>query len=387
VPPGPRHGWYVVACAFLVALAGWGFGFYGPAVYLAALNAERGWSAMGISTAVTAYYVVGAALITGVGGAMYRFGARPVVATGVLAMAAGVAGLAFAAEPWQIYPPFLLMALGWTAMSGAAVNTMVAGWFVGRSGMAISLAMNGASFGGIVVAPALVLLIQAIGFERALPLAAGIMLAVLLPVVLAVLGPRPPPAPRPAGAGWSLGRALADRNFLTIALAFSLVLAAQVGFLTHQIAYLAPALGLEAAGWAVSLTTGIAVVGRVATGFVIDRLDGRKVACGNFLVQFVALAVLLRAEDAAGLYLGCALYGLVLGNVASLPGLLLVREVPAEHFGRAVSLLLAIGQLVYAFGPAIVGGLAAWRGSYDAALVACMAADLVAAVVILVRRR
>lgn len=40
------HGWYVVACAFLVALAGWGFGFYGPGVYRKARKsaASSAWS-------------------------------------------------------------------------------------------------------------------------------------------------------------------------------------------------------------------------------------------------------------------------------------------------------------------------------------------------------
>ena len=32
-----RHGWRVVWTAFVVAMFGWGVGFYGPAVYLPAL--------------------------------------------------------------------------------------------------------------------------------------------------------------------------------------------------------------------------------------------------------------------------------------------------------------------------------------------------------------
>ena len=33
------HGWLVVGAAFLVALYGFGLGFYGPGIYLVALNA------------------------------------------------------------------------------------------------------------------------------------------------------------------------------------------------------------------------------------------------------------------------------------------------------------------------------------------------------------
>ena len=37
---GLYHGWLVVAAAFLVALFGFGLGFYGPGVYLVALKAS-----------------------------------------------------------------------------------------------------------------------------------------------------------------------------------------------------------------------------------------------------------------------------------------------------------------------------------------------------------
>ena len=36
---GLYHGWLVVAAAFLVALFGFGLGFYGPGIYLVALKA------------------------------------------------------------------------------------------------------------------------------------------------------------------------------------------------------------------------------------------------------------------------------------------------------------------------------------------------------------
>ena len=60
--------------------------------------------------------------------------------------------------------------------------------------------------------------------------------------------------------------ALRDSRFLTTAIPFALGLTAQVGFLTHQVAYLSPLIGTVAAGWAVSLTTFAAIVGRIATG-------------------------------------------------------------------------------------------------------------------------
>lgn len=55
-----RDGWRVVWTAFVVAMFGFGIGFYGPAVYLPALHQARGWSISTISAAITAHYLVGA---------------------------------------------------------------------------------------------------------------------------------------------------------------------------------------------------------------------------------------------------------------------------------------------------------------------------------------
>ena len=57
------HGWLVVAAAFLVALYGFGLGFYGPGIYLVALNSLHGWPVDELSSAITTYYVLGATLL------------------------------------------------------------------------------------------------------------------------------------------------------------------------------------------------------------------------------------------------------------------------------------------------------------------------------------
>ena len=49
----PYHGWLVVAAAFLVALYGFGLGFYGPGIYLVALNTLHGWPISELSSAIT----------------------------------------------------------------------------------------------------------------------------------------------------------------------------------------------------------------------------------------------------------------------------------------------------------------------------------------------
>ncbi len=54
------HGWRVVAAAFVIAVFGWGIGFYGPPVFLSVVRETRGWPLILISTAVTVHFLIGA---------------------------------------------------------------------------------------------------------------------------------------------------------------------------------------------------------------------------------------------------------------------------------------------------------------------------------------
>jgi hypothetical protein len=50
------YGWRVVSAAFVLAVFGWGMGFYGPPVFLSVVREARGWPLTLISTAVTLPY-------------------------------------------------------------------------------------------------------------------------------------------------------------------------------------------------------------------------------------------------------------------------------------------------------------------------------------------
>ena len=396
------RGWLVVAAAFLVAMFGFGLGFYGPGIYLVALQARHGWSIEELSLAITVYYILGAALLFMVVGPLFdRWGARAVVTIGTVAMACGIVLLTLMTRPQQVYAGFAVMSLGWATMSGAAINILVAPWFERRRGLALSWAMNGGSAGGVVIAPVLVLAISRFGFAAGLDTAAAVMLAVLIPVAVLVLRPRHPDEHDPADlrsgvdrpshsataspdgvAEFRLATVLRTRAFLTTSIPFALALTAQVGFLTHQFAFLSPSIGTIAAGWAVGLTTFAAVVGRVATGFVVDRFDRRVVTSLNFGVQAFGMGLLAASTDRSMLYVGCVIFGIGVGNATTLPGLIVQQEFPKQHFARLISIVVAINQFTFAFGPTLLAQLQHLEGTYTAALLVCFAMEIAAAIVV-----
>ncbi len=409
-------GWYVVAGCFLMAICSWGLGFYGPGVYLAHLTGARGWPVASVSFAITFYFWSGALLIMASGPLLDRLGPRRSTAIGTCATFAAVVAIARVEQTWQLYPAFALLAVGWATMSSAAINATLAPWFVRRRGLALSIALTGASFGGIVVVPLLTAAIRSFGFESGLIVTAAALclaiVAVTMPLFvrapalrgqgpdgdapLAAGPPRdgaPPLAPGalPAAAErWGLGRVLSDRNLLTITLPFSIGLTAQVGVLTHLLAMLDPALGGVLAAWTVGLTTASAVAGRLVAGFLLDRLSRRRIAAGNFSVQILGLLLLAAstelAEPIAAIGLGCVLYGAGVGNMIAFPGLLVQEAVPPAQFARVTRLVTGIGQLSFATGPSLVGWIRQASGGYLTVLILCAALCLLSAVIVLAGR-
>ncbi|WP_237216377.1 MFS transporter, partial [Falsiroseomonas oryziterrae] len=109
---GTFFGWRVVWAAFTVAAFGWGLGFYGPPVFLHAVEQSRGWPLVLVSAAVTCHFLAGAAVVSRLAALHARFGVVAVTRAGAAAAALGVLGWALAAEPWQLFAATLLTGAG-----------------------------------------------------------------------------------------------------------------------------------------------------------------------------------------------------------------------------------------------------------------------------------
>jgi MFS family permease len=164
---------------------------------------------------------------------------------------------------------------------------------------------------------------------------------------------------------------------------FALGLTAQVGVLTHLVAIVTPPLGTGGAARVVSAATAAALIGRSVTGVVVDRVNRRLVASATLVIQMIGLGLLAWAPSPTVLYAGCALFGLGVGNLVTLPGLILAVEWPRERFGLLVSLAVGINQFTFAFGPSLVGVIRDWTGAYGPALGACMALQAAAILILL----
>ena len=109
----------------------------------------------------------------------------------------------------------------------------------------------------------------------------------------------------------------------------------------------------------------------------MNRTHG-NLAFGTTLRRVVLFAALMAA---------CALFGFSVGNLITLPALIVQREFDPRSFGVLVSLITAINQITYAFGPGVVGLLRDVSGSYALPFYACIGVELTAAALIMIGTR
>jgi MFS family permease len=373
LPAQSFFGRQVVAAAFMLAVLGWGLGFYGPPIYLHAVQAVRGWPLALVSTAVTMHFLVGAVVVANLPALYRRFGLAAVTKVGGLALAAGVVGWALAAAPWQLLAATLVSGAGWATTGGAAVNAIVSPWFVRTRPAALSTAYNGASIGGVVFSPLWVAAIGALGFPAA-AMIVGLVVALTLWALAefwfvrtpADMGLAPdddapgtaPAISAPRAKPLPAARLWRDVRFLTLAAGMALGLFAQIGLIAHLFSLLVPALGEGAAGLAMGGATAAAIVGRTLVGWLMPQhADRRLIACGNYAVQIAGSVALIAAagSNVPLILLGVLLFGVGIGNATSLPPLIAQTEFAPEDVSRVVALIVATSQAAYAFAPAVFG--------------------------------
>lgn len=386
--PRPIAGWRIVFTAFCMAVFAWGLGFYALSVYAQYLAQAGHFSPAMLSAATTVFFLVGAGALYAVDAAVARIGRRAAVFIGLLLLAGGAAALPQLRSPVALFLVYGLMAFGWAATSGTAITQIVGAWFVARRGLALNLALTGASVAGFLVVPAMVAAIARFGLGAGIAGVAA-LLALALSLLLA-LNLREPQAVVDDGAATAAapaGPLRMDTRLALMAALFGIGWLAQVAFLAQQLPLLVPKVGAAAATAAVAATTAASLLGRLVLASTVDKLDHRRVTAASFALQAVGMGLMLAGDGPVLVIAGSALFGASVGNLITMPALFAQREFAPAHYAAVITRVWSVGQVLYAFGPMAAGLLQARAGSPAPTLAACLVGQLLAAALALWRPR
>lgn len=389
------YGWRIVWACLFIAFIAWSFALYGPSVYIYALSETTGWSVGLISMALTFSFLINAFSIGFVGSIIGRHGPQVIMAVGAVLMALGIAAIGQITRPWQAFIAFPLMGLGWSCLSTIAISASVAPWFERLQGKAISVAFLGASLGGMLGIPITLLLVSWLGFSLAMAAIAALVVLGVVPIALLVLRRRPQdiglePDGQPgdgapvhaANRPWTRAQALNTFALRSTIVTFGIALMVQLGFLSHQVNLLQTFVTPTITATIVLASGALAFLGRVLLARVADRLNIRWIASAVLILSAAGLVVTAMASTALPLIIGMLLFGFNVGNLTTLPALIVRREFGAVSFGKIFGITGTFMQLISALGPAIFGLMHDRTGSYSLAIALAAILMLVGAVLI-----
>jgi sugar phosphate permease len=343
-----HYAWIVAFFTGLVLLAAAGVRT-APQVLIKPLEAEFGWRRADISLAVAVsilWFGLGAPLS---GTLVGRFGLRIMMAAGLLVIACGLALMRWMDSLWQLHLFWGLIAGVGTGMLANVLGAIVANrWFVKHRGLIVG-AMGAASAAGqLIFINAMIALDNWSGWRAAMTVVAMVMVTLIVPVLLFVrewprdVGQRPlgedsdgrvaASAAADDDRDTPLTDALKTRDFWLLATSFFICGYTTNGLIgTHLLPHsIEHGFASEVAGSAIAIMGMFNIVGTLASGWLSDRYDNRKLLACYYGFRALALLFLPRVADYGSLLIFAVVYGL--DWIATVPPTI---NLTAQRFGRA----------------------------------------------------
>ena len=334
-------------------------------VLVGPITAEFGWPRATLAAAVVVSHMTGALAMPFTGVLMDRFGVRKVALPAICLFALVFAGIALLpGVPWLFIAFYALLGVIGAGHSTLTYARAVSAWFDRRRGLALGITLSGVGIGTALTPQVARILVADYGWRGAYVGLAVLLLVLALPAVAFLVRDRVR-APRDKAAaaaaaelaalipGMRLGPALRGYHFWAIGIALFLVALAVNGTIAHVVPLLGDrGVSARTATAALSAAGLALIVGRILSGYCLDRLFAPFVSAGFFLVPLCGIALLGAGATDALAVCAAILLGIGIGAEVDIMAFLvgpLFRHRPLRrglrHAARAFHLGLGHGAV------------------------------------------
>ncbi len=364
------YGWKIVAAIMFILTFASGLSFYNHPVYLNELASRDDFDLGTASFAVSLFFLSGGVSGLVVGKWVERVDPRYCISFGALISAVALSCIAYVETVGQLYVVYIFFGAGFSASSLIPATTIVARWFRKKRAMALSIASTGLSLGGVILTPLTIMLVDELGFKTVAPMMGFLYLAGVIPVAwiwlrkspesmgLKVDGGLLDKEEADSGAeddGLSFAAVRRMKNFWGISTGYIFLMMAQVGGIAHQYGLSRELLSEEETAIAVAILPITSIIGRLAGGWVIDRMSIRVFAICIMILQVLSLCMLGFGASIFTLCVGLALFGATVGNLLMLQPLLIADAFGLKDYSRIFSMANLMSSCGTAVGPALLG--------------------------------
>lgn len=395
------YGWFIVGLSFLANLTAAGIRS-APSVLIHPLEAEFGWSRTAIASAASLNLLL-LGVFAPIGGWLIdRIGARRVILGCLTTIALGLVATVFIQELWQLivlWGIVLGMATGVTPALGASIASR---WFVHRRGLAIGIMTNANAAGQVVYLPLLMAIIVGFGWRSAL-LAMAAASAVMLPAIWLWMRDHPAEVGLEPYRSKTLGAAESRRSyargdirpmsisgisevfktstFWILSGCFFICGVTANGLIgTHLIPHaIERGIPQMTAATAVGIMGGASFIGTTFSGWLVDRVDPRKVLSVVYGLRGSSLFILPFVNEPAALFVFAVIYGLDWYASGPATTTIIARSYGADKVGRIFGLVFVFHQLGGASAAILGGWVRVHFGDYQIAFLVGGILGLIAA--------
>lgn len=390
------YGWWIVVIAALGLSVGYGpIIVYTFSVFFKPVSEEFGWGRTETSLVFSLSLIVMVLAMPFIGRSVDRFGARKVIVSSALIFGLSLISFSiFSFGSSQFYAVYIAIGLIGAGTTPLSYNRVLSYWFDKRRGLALGLATIGIGVSTFIMPLLAHYLVLSFGWRAAYMLLGILVLAVTVPVVWLFLKETPVAMGlRPDGednadvirgksevnlGGIGIREAVRSSTLWLMCTSFFLVSASINGCLIHLVPMLTDRnVSPGTAAVAASLLGGATLIGRVGTGYLLDRFFASYLAIWFF--GGACVGILLLWSEAAGLLAVFAAVLLGLGNGAEtdIMAYQMSRYFGLRAFAEIYSYILAAYTLGGVVGPLLMGISFDSTGSYQLILVIFIVAILV----------